>query len=603
MNKLYLTMALWAMIFFGYPSYADEQKCVWEGDNATCGYHDADGDGHEELHITITIPRTASDLASATYSYDVLYSEEQAIDTVKGVDIIQNGPDGQSSSLFIRGTESDHSLITLNGIPIKDHSTPSGADDLSQHNLIGIDKVTVIKGPMSNTMGANAAGGVVDLQSDSYGDSYIDLSFGSNNYLSKEISITDKDYKDNHDFNLVVNQTTTDGISVYPEGTENDPLETNTYNFNYTYFDQGYHLKFLTIKDKNDANLDSGNADVLNYTSDWEWNNHQLELATKDTRVVLNTSKHDRDYNKSGVVDTYDSKSDTLFTQHTVKKDDYDYTVGLEYNEAEANFETSINSYSSSVNETRYTTGYFFEIDKVHNDSIISLSSRIDSVTDFDYHYSSRIGYANGPYRASYSNGYRLPTLYEMHGVDSYGYSGNPNLEPEDLHSYEIGYKNNWLDTALFYIQEENSITYANSSYTNVADGGTSKGVEVGVNKEVNGFYLQTNTTYTEAKLNNGNEKLRRPRWTNNSSVSKNINDFNYMVSLNYYGNHKDIDSQTWATIDKDDITTIDLILNKEVDNKLFYTGLYNITDENYEQPDGYNQLGFNFKAGIKWKF
>ena len=75
------------------------------------------------------------------------------------------------------------------------------------------------------------------------------------------------------------------------------------------------------------------------------------------------------------------------------------------------------------------------------------------------------------------------------------------------------------------------------------------------------------------------------------------------MVSLNYYGNHKDIDSQTWATIDKDDITTIDLILNKEVDNKLFYTGLYNITDEKYEQPDGYNQLGFNFKAGIKWKF
>ncbi len=75
------------------------------------------------------------------------------------------------------------------------------------------------------------------------------------------------------------------------------------------------------------------------------------------------------------------------------------------------------------------------------------------------------------------------------------------------------------------------------------------------------------------------------------------------MVSLNYYGNHKDIDSQTFTTIDKDDITTIDFILNKEVDNKLFYTGLYNITDEDYERPDGYNQLGINWKAGIKWKF
>ena len=41
-----------------------------------------------------------------------------------------------------------------------------------------------------------------------------------------------------------------------------------------------------------------------------------------------------------------------------------------------------------------------------------------------------------------------------MYGIDSYGYNGNPNLETEDLDSYEIGYRNNGFDVALFYIEE-----------------------------------------------------------------------------------------------------------------------------------------------------
>ena len=43
-----------------------------------------------------------------------------------------------------------------------------------------------------------------------------------------------------------------------------------------------------------------------------------------------------------------------------------------------------------------------------------------------------------------------------------------------------------------------------------------------------------------------------------------------------------------------------DLELNQTMENKMFYLGLYNITDEKYEQPDGYNQLGINFQAGIR---
>ena len=46
----------------------------------------------------------------------------------------------------------------------------------------------------------------------------------------------------------------------------------------------------------------------------------------------------------------------------------------------------------------------------------------------------------------------------------------------------------------------------------NVAEGGESKGVEVSYNKDYKGYFFNTSTTYTEAKLANGNDKLRRPK-------------------------------------------------------------------------------------------
>ena len=102
-----------------------------------------------ELEITIYAFRTSNDLAYKTYSYDVI--EPKEIENNPSLNIVQSGPDGQMSSTFLRGTNSNHTLITLNGIAIKDHSTPGGTDDISQHSFLGVDKVEVIKGPMGST--------------------------------------------------------------------------------------------------------------------------------------------------------------------------------------------------------------------------------------------------------------------------------------------------------------------------------------------------------------------------------------------------------------------------------------------------------------------
>ena len=56
----------------------------------------------------------------------------KALNYIQGLDVTQSGPTGQQSSLFLRGTNSNHTLVLLNGIPINDLSTPTGAHDVGQ---------------------------------------------------------------------------------------------------------------------------------------------------------------------------------------------------------------------------------------------------------------------------------------------------------------------------------------------------------------------------------------------------------------------------------------------------------------------------------------
>ena len=79
-----------------------------------------------------------------------------------GVDIAQNGGLGQTNSLFIRGTESRHVLLLIDGIRMNGAGI-SGSSDLSQIPLSLIQRIEYIRGPRSAVYGSDAIGGVVNI--------------------------------------------------------------------------------------------------------------------------------------------------------------------------------------------------------------------------------------------------------------------------------------------------------------------------------------------------------------------------------------------------------------------------------------------------------
>ena len=121
----------------------DLKNCEWDNrDGVPC--------------ITVTKTPNTSYLSEGSVNKIVIKEEIEksgAVDVVDvlnyidGIDLKQNGQRGQLTSLFMRGTNSNHTLVLLNGIPINDQSTTQGLHNFGQDFIQTIQQIEIYKGP------------------------------------------------------------------------------------------------------------------------------------------------------------------------------------------------------------------------------------------------------------------------------------------------------------------------------------------------------------------------------------------------------------------------------------------------------------------------
>src|SRR6185312_6561617 len=80
-----------------------------------------------------------------------------------GLNIVQTGGPGGTTSVFMRGTNSNHTKVLIDGIEVSDPGSPGGTFDFA-HMLTGnIERIEVLRGPQSGLYGSDAIGGVIDI--------------------------------------------------------------------------------------------------------------------------------------------------------------------------------------------------------------------------------------------------------------------------------------------------------------------------------------------------------------------------------------------------------------------------------------------------------
>ena len=135
-------------------------------------------DENELEEIVVTATRIPTPLADTLPTTAIITAEDierikpqdfgELLKLKSGIGFRDSGGRGSEGDLFVRGTSSKHVLILIDGI--RTSSATSGETAIQHIPLESIERIEIIKGPMSGVYGADAIGGVIQIFTKAYQD-------------------------------------------------------------------------------------------------------------------------------------------------------------------------------------------------------------------------------------------------------------------------------------------------------------------------------------------------------------------------------------------------------------------------------------------------
>ena len=148
--------------------------------------------------------------------------------SVPGIAISQNGGIGHLVGLRMRGGESNHTLILLDGVELSNPS--SGQVDFAHLTTAGIERIEILRGAQSALWGSRAISGVINLISRKGGATTLSLKSGSDQ--EHKFSAQTSYQSDWGSIDAGLQNYQTDGDNVAPEGDEEDGYRNTTLQWN-----------------------------------------------------------------------------------------------------------------------------------------------------------------------------------------------------------------------------------------------------------------------------------------------------------------------------------------------------------------------------------
>ena len=599
---------------------------------------DRQGTIRSDEKVIVTAEREIENIRSIGSSVSLITSEEitasgarwliDVLQFAPGVNVVRSGPAGSLAQVFIRGSNTSHTLFLIDGVKV--NSPTTGAYDISRIQLSAdqIDRIEIVRGPQSSLYGSQAIGGVINVitrRGSGSGAWGVEADGGS--YSTSRFSTWGSGQTSS--VRLV------GGISYFDSGGFSSANEANGHSEPDSY-------KNLSYNGRVDYGLDRGmvaSAFIRGFDTDVDFDGFDFVEGPVDNLVNLQTSTETVaggtvGYRGADIHSTVEiSTSVAGLTTDTPE----DFFTGFELNSSirEVDWQNGIDlpgeqtlvtgleyrrEQATSLSRSGFGEDLFSEkVDfiGVYVQDRIRLADRawVTGGVRFEDHStfgSKWTGRATATIdvnelvrvHGSMGSGFKAPTLNDLYFP---GFS-NPNLEPEESVGFDLG-----IDTFVPFSQVRFDVTFFYNDISKliefdfVSGRPENLGDVITVGAEVGGEYtpnetltLSGNYTLTDAtSANVDGQLIRRPRHQGGIRVTVRPDEsLHFWSEVRVKG--KSFDNGAKGRERLDGFVIVNLAVNYQLLNALSVrTRIDNLLDTDYEEVLGFGTVGLSGYFGV----
>ena len=561
------------------------------------------------------------------------------------VNFFQNGGQGQTSAIQLRGLPKRYSTVYIDGVKMSDPSSVSNDFDFNHILTSQISRVEILKGNQSSVYGSGAIGGTINIttkKGEPGLQKNVNYNIASHETHNLSLSLSGADENDN--FYVGLERFQTDGMSAMTHNDEKDRYRNNSLvaNYGHQFSDKiefQSNLRIAETYNQYDKEIDTATAD----------HSEEVDAVQSSSNIGLVYKPNSQFTNKFTIANTYikriyeDTPNSGNAQQDNYWGDRYslmysgnynfnlDNSVvfGLEREDEQMNYNKDLTG--DKFRDAYVTSSHFDFQSRITKNIYATFGSRFDEHSLAGNEDSHRVTAAylfndkSTKLKSSYGTGFRFPSLYEIFYVDS---KYDELSRAENSKSFDIGIEKSFLNLGL-----DIDASYFNVKYHDTLEGwlasgwatqnqtGTvkSQGFEL-ISKWKKSETLNFDLNYTYTSTYDGAEADdpdKNENYTNNQMVRVPRNIINLATNVKIPG-YKNLDltlntkwsdmardygngNRTWQDESLDDYLVNDLSIKYNLlDMYNLSFDINNILDEKYETTRDYSQMDRSFNFGIR---
>ncbi|MEQ8735897.1 MAG: TonB-dependent receptor [Rhodospirillaceae bacterium] len=571
-----------------------------------------------------------------------------------GLAVNRSGPAGAFTQVRLRGAESSHTLVVIDGIEAGD---PFNAGEFEFAHLMssGVSRIEVLRGPQSALWGSEAIGGVINVTTgppetpDGASEGAWAHGFAEGGSFATARGSVDAGTSGA--WGVVrgsIGYSDIGGISASPTGAEKDGYDNLTASmfaaFNtskiLTLSLSGRHVSASAAEDEQDFTFGSptqglvidsdgarksdrwyGRAAADASLLDGRWT-HRLSAGITDTQ---NESFSGGLFSFGSEGQKWDVEYQSDFTFQTSESAEHAVSALVEYealsyenrgagggpeNQSQTGEQISAAlEYRLAMAEQIFLSGALR-----HDDN-----DRFKDETTYRLTAAWAVPESGIKLRSSYGTGVAQPSFFELFGFDPNFFIGNPDLQPESSEGWDVGldytFANDLGLLSLTYfesnLKDEIFTDFGVFPFTvdNRAGTSTREGLEVSLRLDpMAALSLAVAYTYTDAKDDAGVRELRRPKHSGSTNVTYRFYDDRAVVDLglNYNGEMQDsefIFATPETVVTLDDYVLATLATSFDLNESVQLIGrIENVFDEDHQDVFGFQSPGIGVYAGVRMR-